>query len=183
MGKIKTKQLFQIFLAVFITALILRIFFIDSFIVKGDSMSPTILNGDYVFVDKISPYFGSFKRGDIIVVKPRSMANQIIKRIIGLPEERIEITEGKIWIKSSREDKGESLVENYLNLPASSLGGPATPAMGLNAIQLDPKEYFVLGDNRYGSIDSRELGPVDEWNIEGKVFLILRLGYPLIKIF
>jgi signal peptidase I len=167
MRKIKTRQLFQIFLAVFIIALILRIFVVDSFIVKGDSMAPTISDGDYVFVNKISHYFGDFKRGDIIVVKPRSTASKIIKRVIGLPYERIEITENKVWIKNSRQDTGNVLSELYLNLPA-------TPAIGLSTIQLDPKEYFVLGDNRYASIDSRELGPVDGWNIEGRVFLVLK---------
>lgn len=149
--------------------MVLRTFFIDSFIVKGDSMAPTILNGDYAFVDKISYRFKKPNRENIIVVKPRQYSNSIIKRIIGLPGERIEITEeGQIVIKNDRQDKGIILSETYLNLLAS-------PAVELRTIQLDPKEYFVIGDNRYISADSRELGPMDEWDIEGRVFLVVRL--------
>lgn len=175
MRKVKTKQLFQILLAVFITALILRIFFIDSFTVKGDSMAPTILDGDYVFVDKISYYFKNPGREDIIVAKPRSRPEKIIKRIIGLPGERIEISEGHIYIKENRQDTGKILKEEYLNLPA-------TPAIGITTIKLDPKEFFALGDNRYISIDSRELGPIDGWDIYGRVFLILEPKFPFIKV-
>lgn len=139
-------------------------------------MAPAVLDNDYVFVDKISRYFRSFKRGDIIVVKTRSLGNQVIKRIIGLPEERVEIAENQVWIKNNRQDPGEILFETYIS-------GLATPSIGLNMIQLDPKEYFILGDNRYASIDSRELGPVDEWSIKGRVFLVLSIKSLSIKIF
>ncbi len=176
MKNIKFKQLLQILLAVGITAAILRTFVIDSFVVEGDSMSPTILSGDYIFIDRISHYFKNFSRGNIIVVNPRSDVARIIKRIIGLPGERVEIANEKVLIKNDRKDAGNMLSEEYLNLPA-------TPAIGLSTIQLDPKEYFILGDNRYVSIDSRELGPVDEWDIKGRVFFILRLNPLSIKIF
>ncbi len=139
-------------------------------------MAPTILNGDYIFIDKISHYFKNFSREDIIVVNPRSDVGRIIKRIIGLPGERVEIANDKVWIKSDRKDTGNAISETYLNLPA-------TPAIGLSTIQLDPKEYFILGDNRYVSIDSRELGPVDEWDIEGRVFFVFRLRSLFVKIF
>lgn len=167
MKDIKIKQIVRLALVIAITVIIARTFFVDTFIVKGDSMAPTILDGDYVFVDKFSRYFKDFRRGDIIVVKPRLEKVRIIKRIIGLPEERVEIAENKVWIKDNRQDPGAVLSELYLNLAA-------TPSIGINTIQLDTKEYFVLGDNRYASIDSRELGPVDEWNIEGRVFLVLK---------
>lgn len=159
-----------------ITVVIIRTFFIDSFIVKGDSMAPTILSGDYVFVDKFFHHFMAFKREDIIVVKPRSVSSRIIKRIIGLPEERIEIMGDKVLVKNDRLDQGKTLFEEYLNLLALP-AGLATSTIGLDKIQLDIKEYFVLGDNRYVSIDSRELGPVDEWNIEGRVFLVFKSRY------
>ncbi len=167
MKSLNIKQIFQVLLTIVITVVIIRTFFIDSFVVKGDSMAPTILSGDYVFVDKFSKYLKSFRRGDIIVVKPRSENLKIIKRIVGLPDERVEIAENKVWIKNDRKDIGAVLSEIYLNLQA-------TPSIGIGAIHLDIKEYFVLGDNRYASIDSRELGPVDEWNIEGRVFIVLK---------
>ncbi len=184
MKDIKIRQLLQVILAVGITVLVLRIFFIDSFVVRGDSMAPTILDGDWVFVDKMSYRFADPNREDIIVVKPRSQASRIIKRVIGLPGERIEIADdGQIRIKNSRQDAGKALSETYINLPALPLSGSSTPAIGINTIQLDPKEYFVLGDNRYISIDSRELGPVDEWNVEGRVVFVFRPKSFFVKIF
>ncbi len=182
MKSLNIKQIFQVFLTIAITVVIIRTFFIDSFIVKGDSMAPTILSGDYVFVDKFSRHFMAFKREDIIVVKPRSVSSRIIKRIIGLPEERIEIMGNKILVKNGRQDQGKTLSEEYLNLLALP-AGLATSTIGLDRIQLDLKEYFVLGDNRYVSIDSRELGPVDEWNIEGRVFLVLKSKYFYLSFF
>ncbi len=184
MKDIKIRQLLQLILAIGITVLIARVFFIDNFVVKGDSMSPTILDGDWVFVNKLSRHFSNFNRGNIIVVKPRTEKVKIIKRVIGLPGERIEIADGQVKIKNSRQDTGNILSESYLNLPASpSLGGPATPAIGLTTIQLDPKEYFILGDNRYISIDSRELGPIDEWNADGRVFFVFSLKTFSFKVF
>lgn len=167
MKDVKIRQILEALLAIGITVLILRTFIIDSFTVKGDSMSPTILSGDWVFVDRISYRFRNPGREDVIVVKPRTEEAKIIKRVIGLPGERIEIAGGKIQIKSDRQDEGKTLQESYLNLPD-------TPAIGITSINLDPKEYFVMGDNRYVSIDSRELGPVDDWSIKGRVFLIFR---------
>ena len=176
MKDVKIRQILELLFAIGITVLILRTFAVDSFVVKGDSMSPTVLNGDWVFVDRISYRFRDPDREDIIVVKPRTQSSRIIKRIIGLPGERIEIADGKVQIKNDRQDVGKILQEVYLNLPA-------TPAIGINSITLDPKEYFVLGDNRYVSIDSRELGPIDAWSIEGRVFLIFRPSSLSLKIF
>lgn len=171
MKNIKFKQLLQILLAVGIAAVILRTFVIDSFIAEGDSMAPTILSGDYIFIDKISHHFKNFSHKDIIVVNPRSDVTRIIKRIIGLPGERVEIKNDKVWIKSDRRDAGNAISETYLNFPD-------TPVIGLSTIQLDPKEYFVMGDNRENSIDSRELGAVNKWDIKGRVFLVFRF-WPL----
>ncbi len=176
MKDVKIRQILELLFAIGITVLVLRTFAVDSFVVKGDSMSPTVLSGDWVFVDKISYRFRDPGREDIIVVKPRTQSSRIIKRIIGLPGERIEIADSKVQIKNDRQDVGKILQEAYLNLPA-------TPTIGINSINLDPKEYFVLGDNRYASIDSRELGPIDAWSIEGRVFLIFRPSSLSLKIF
>ncbi len=165
MKDIKIRQLLQLVLAIGITVFVLRTFFMDNFIVKGDSMAPTIMDGDWVFVDRFSRHLEDFKRGDVIVVKPRTESIKIIKRIIGLSGERVEIADNQVKIKNDRLDAGIILSESYLNFPD-------TPAIGLTMIHLDPKEYFILGDNRYISIDSRELGPVDEWSIKGKVFFV-----------
>ncbi len=86
-------------------------------------------------------------------------------------------------VKNDRLDQGKTLFEEYLNLLALPVDLATSSTIGLDKIQLDVKEYFVLGDNRYVSIDSRELGPVDEWNIEGRVFLVLKSKYFYLSFF
>jgi len=171
MKAVNFKQLIKIIFAAVIMAFLLRTFVVDGFIVSGDSMSPSILEDDYIFIDRISYLFSEPKRGDIVVVQPRSSSAKIIKRVIGLPGERISVSDidGNLHLKSDRRDAGIVLVEDYLNFPYM------TPNVGISEIKLDPKEYFVLGDNRFISIDSRELGPVDRWDIKGKVFFLVRI--------
>lgn len=155
-------KLFSVLIVAFIITALLRTFVFEGFIVLGDSMEPTIHPGDYVFVNKLAYLNREPKRGDVIVVIPRDEKIKIIKRIIGLPGDRLSIDSGKIIIRQNREDEGEELVENYV-LSAGS------ESRGISLIKLDPKEYFAMGDNRSVSIDSRELGPVDSWDIKGEV--------------
>ncbi len=168
----------KVILVVFISAVVVRVFLLDSFIVQGDSMAPNILPGDYVFVSKSAYRFKEPKRGDIIVARPKAVTNgsYIIKRIIAIPGEIIEIAKDKVTIKSSREDQGVVLTEPYI----ANIG---TPEVGINQINIDPYEYFVLGDNRYASIDSREIGSVNSWDIKGKVFFLFRLKSFSFKLF
>jgi len=125
-------------------------------------MAPIINSGDYIFINKLAYWGREPAREDIIVAIPRTFPNKVIKRIIGLPGERFRIENNKVVISGGRTDSGVILAEIYL---ASS----TTPAVGTTLIQLDPEEYFALGDNRQVSIDSRELGPLDKWDIKGKV--------------
>jgi len=171
-----SKNFFKLLLAAFITVLLLRAFVVDSFIVRGNSMSPAVLKGDYVFVNKFAYRFSEPQRKDIIVVRPRAHEVKVIKRIIGLPGERVEIQEDGLRIKNSRSGVGVILSEPYLNLPR-------TPLVGTTVIKLDPQEYFVLGDNRNVSIDSREMGPVDKWEIRGRVFFTISLKLLRFKFF
>jgi len=165
------KPIVNILIVVVVSAIFIRLFVLDSFIVKGDSMAPAILAGDYVFINKLA--YNKFvgrepHRAEIIVAEPRGIDKEIIKRVIALPEERIQFESGKIVIKNSREDSGIELVESYLDLYG-------TPPIRQTELNIDPFEYFVLGDNRYGSTDSRELGPIDRWSIKGKVFFVFRI--------
>jgi signal peptidase I len=158
----RRQKIISVVIVVFIITVLLRMFVIEGFVVKGDSMEPTIHNGDFIFINRLA-YLGSEpKRGDIVVAIPRSMNIKVIKRIVGLPGERLSIEGGRIVLRSSRLDQGSILQEIYIN--------QATPAVGTSLITLDPKEYFALGDNRFASVDSRELGPIDYWEIKGKVF-------------
>lgn len=127
--------------------------------VEGSSMEGALHNGDYLLVDKLSYYLGKPKRFDIIIF-PYSENVYYIKRIIGMPGESIRIADGKIYIN------GEELVESYGAEPMLD-GGMATEEFSLGE-----KEYFVLGDNRNHSTDSRSesVGTIKEEKIIGKAF-------------
>lgn len=126
----KGKKL-HLFVSLFIAVLFLRVFVVEGFFVNGDSMAPTILSGDYVFVNKLAYIFGEPERGDIVVARSRG-GERLLKRVMGLPYEWFDV-DGK-------------------------------------TTNVDPKEYFLVGDNREVSIDSRELGAIDDWDIAGRVF-------------
>lgn len=132
-------------------------------IVDGSSMEETLSNGDHLYVEKISYRFDLLKRFDIIVFYPYGRDNEeyYVKRIIGLPGETVQIVDSQIYIN------GEILDENYGKEPIDDPGRAAQP------ITLGDDEYFVMGDNRNISKDSRYgiVGNVSKENIGGKVFL------------
>jgi signal peptidase I len=163
------QKIFSVIVVVFIVTFLLRMFVIEGFVVKGDSMEPNIHSGDFIFINRLAYKFGSPKRSDVVVAIPRNMGIKVIKRIVGLPGERISIEAGKVVLRSSRFEEGKPLQEIYLETAN-------TPAVGITTIQLDPEEYFALGDNRAVSVDSRELGPLDLWEIKGRVIGLFRLS-------
>ncbi len=126
------------------------------FYVRGSSMEPSLHNGQYLIVSKISYLFGEPRRGDIVVfVSPNGGKEDYIKRIVGLPGEHVEIRDGAVWINGYR------LEEPYLHSPIPYSG----------SWTLGPDEYFVLGDNRANSSDSHSWGPLPRKNIIGKAWL------------
>ena len=131
----------------------------------GDSMNPVLSNGDVVLVNRIVYNATTPKRGDIIVFKPKGNENAhyYIKRIIGLPGETVEIMENHIYID------GEKLEEDYETTDIDDVG------IINEKIQLDGDEYFVLGDNRKSSEDSRnaDIGNVKREYIYGKAWFVL----------
>lgn len=131
----------------------------------GDSMNPVLSNGDVVLVNRIVYNATTPKRGDIIVFKPKGNENAhyYIKRIIGLPGETVEIMENHIYID------GEKLEEDYETTDIDDVG------IVNEKIQLDGDEYFVLGDNRKSSEDSRnaDIGNVKREYIYGKAWFVL----------
>lgn len=147
-----------------VIVVVIRVFVFEAFFVRGDSMAPTLVSGDFVLVNKLSYAFGGKpERGDVIIVIPRVLPQKVIKRVIGLPGERFEIINERVTIGSGRDGYPVAIDEEYLSYPN-------TPEIGKTETTIDPGEYFVLGDNRSGSIDSRELGMVDRWDIKGEVF-------------
>ena len=141
----------------------IRYFLFQPFFVKGQSMEPSFENGDYLIIDEISYQFRNPQRGEVVVFKyPHDPSQRYIKRIIGLPGETVEIKDGKVVIYNQ---SGEQILEEaeYLN---SSVYTP-----GDTSLTLGEEEYFVLGDNRVASLDSRRWGPLSENEIIGQVFL------------
>lgn len=154
---------------VFISLIIvlpIRAFIMQPFIVRGASMEPTYAQGEYLVVDQASYYFREPERGEVIVFRyPRNPKQFFIKRIIGLPGERIEIRNGVLKIINDEHPEGFALEEPYI---AEALRtGPDT------IMVLDEEEYFVLGDNRTQSLDSRIWGPLDENFFVGRAWIRL----------
>lgn len=127
-------------------------------------MEPNFEDGDYLLIDEISYRFNDPARGDVIVFRfPEDRSQFFIKRIIGLPGETIEVKNNKIIIYNDENIEGFVLVENYLD--------PSQETLGNMLVRLDDNEYFVLGDNRLQSSDSRRWGPVNRTLITGRALL------------
>ena len=141
----------------------IRYFLFQPFFVKGQSMEPNFENGDYLIIDEITYRFREPQRGEIIVFKyPNDTSQKYIKRIIGLPGETIGLKDGKIIIFSQ---KGEQILEE------SDYISQSIYTAGILKLTLNEDEYFVLGDNRFVSSDSRRWGTLPRKDIIGKVFL------------
>ncbi len=140
----------------------IRYFIFQPFFVQGISMEPNFGSGDYLIIDEITYRFRDPQRGEVVVFKyPKNPSQRYIKRIIGLPGEAIEIKEGKIIIIDEAES--QTLDESgYLPLGQTS---------GNIRVSLLENEYFVLGDNRAFSSDSRRWGPLPRENIVGRVYI------------
>jgi len=137
----------------------IRTFLFQPFFVRGESMSPAFENGDYLIIDQISYRFRDPQRGEVIVFKyPPSQ--RYIKRIIGLPGETVEIEDGRVVIY--KQEEPHILDESDYLLPDIFTTGEAPVSLAEN-------EYFVLGDNRFASADSRRWGPLTREDIIGRV--------------
>lgn len=131
-------------------------------------MAPNLVNGDYVFVNKTAYWHKTPGRGDVVVGNFRNLeGKKVIKRVIGLPGEWISIDQGKVFVATER--KGESKEVGRLDQEDF-----ASQRSNNYDYRLDPYEYFLLGDNGLNSVDSRELGPIDIYSIDGKVVFKLR---------
>ena len=145
-----------------VAVLLIRAFLVQPFLVSGDSMVPTFQNGDYLLVDELTYRLREPQRGEVIVFRyPKDEKLFFIKRIIGLPGERVEINDGRVTILNSENPQGFILAEPYLS---SSQG-----TSGNEDVTLGKDEYFVLGDNRSFSLDSRSWGSVVKPEIMGLV--------------
>ncbi len=167
------QTIFDIIRFAFITLIIVipvRAYVAQPFIVSGESMDPTYKNGEYLVIDEMSYNFNDPERGEIIVFRyPEDPSKFFIKRIIGLPGETVEISYSDITITDADGEK-QTLSESYLD-----------EEFNYNTLEvtLTDNEYFVMGDNRPSSLDSRMWGPLPESFIKGRVMARL---LPLSKI-
>lgn len=132
--------------------------------VYGSSMQPTLTQGDIIYTQKLSIYFNSFKRGDIVVLDGSNMegyskTEYLIKRIVGLPGETIRIADGNVYIKPADSTEFYLLQENYLPEGTRTIVMDDGINKGYDEITLGENEYYCMGDNRPVSNDSRNLGP------------------------
>ena len=173
MEPVKTKaqsfwELVRFVALVLIIVLPIRWFVFSSYVVSGSSMIPTFQNGNYLIIDKISYKLNNPKRDDVVVFRyPNDTTKFYIKRIIGLPGETINVKsrENKITIVNQEHPDGFQLDQPFVK----NIGG-------IDAhLTLKNDEYFVMGDNRSGSSDSRYWGAVKRNLLTGRALLRLRL--------
>ena len=133
--------------------------------IKGDSMQPNYPDGEFLLTDKLSYRFGEPQRGDVIVFEaPGVQGEEYIKRIIGLPGERVQVKGGKVYVN------GKMLEESYLKSTLVTSNGAFSKEGKEDLVPTD--HYYVLGDNRPASSESRAWGFIDKSKINGKSWLI-----------
>lgn len=151
----------------------IRLLLFEPFFVKGQSMEPNFDNGDYLIVEKISYRFQGPQRGEVVVFNyPPQPSQRYIKRIIGLPGETVEIKQNQVIIYPET-DNPELAPSIPFSLDEANYLPDYLPTGGEVRITLSEDEYFVLGDNRPFSSDSRRWGTVNSKGIVGRVLLRL----------
>lgn len=136
-----------------ILAVLFAAFFLRAPQVSGPSMEPKIESGEVVLIDTLAYRFGRPKRGEIVAFRHGDPSELLIKRVIGLPGDRIRIERGVVYVNGSR------LIEPYVHAPDRHSFPPVT---------VPRNELYVLGDNRPQSEDSRSFGPVPESSLAGE---------------
>lgn len=152
-------------------AFLIRFYLIQPFYVEGQSMEPSFKNGEYLLIDEISYKFRPPERGDVIVFKPpmeKNVYQNYIKRIIALPGEKIQYNSDPSGsYKVIKNNTEKTLEEPYLN------PGIITAGNGTNELPIN--EYWVMGDNRANSSDSRVFGAVNKNNITGRAWFFMKI--------
>ncbi len=158
-------EVLEVVLVAVATVFLIRSFLVQPFLVSGASMEPNFSTGNYLLIDEVAYRFREPQRGEVIVFKyPQNPSIYYIKRIVGLPGETVKVEKGTVGIVKS-DGTEQVLPEKYLP-PGTLTSGTVTRTLG-------PTEYFMLGDNRNYSFDSRGWGPMDKKYIVGLVRLRL----------
>ena len=169
----------------------IRTFLVSPFEVDGNSMVPTLEDKEYIVINKLQYYLGTPQRGDIVVFRPPAEENKYyVKRVIGVPGDIVILRGGNVYLKEGGTGKERALEEAYLdsrNRGQTFKHPPGSGNTGEASYSVPAGEYFLLGDNRQGSLDSRSFtGPdgdpdpfVPADDISGRVWFV---ALPLTKI-
>lgn len=142
----------------------IRVFIAQPFLVSGSSMFPTFKNADYLIVDELSYHLGDPKRYDVVIFRyPGDTTKFYIKRIIGLPGETVDVNGNTVTIKNVENKEGFTLKQPFIGSGSNRV----------SHVELKEDEYFVMGDNRGASSDSRYWGAVERDLIVGRALLRL----------
>ncbi len=153
-------EIFKIVILALVIVVPIRYFVFQPFIVRGASMEPGFHNGDYLIVDELTYHFRDPERGEVAVFRyPLDPSQRFIKRVIGLPGETVILNNGKVEIIDEFGNKVALDESDYLH---------SGSWLGNTKIKLGQEEYFVLGDNRMHSFDSRKWGVLERDSIIGR---------------
>ena len=172
-GALIRRGIFEIVETLVLTVLIfflVHTFVAQPFRVEQRSMETTLLHDQYVLVDKLTPRWAPYERGDIIVFQPpesmRSPSGEpFIKRVIGLPGDRVELEDGQVLVN------GVELDEPYLFMRGGKPESTEPSFEGETSWRVPDGALFVMGDHRSASADSREFGPIDVSTVLGRALL------------
>jgi signal peptidase I len=163
-------ELVKVALVVTVIVVPIRYFLIQPFYVNGASMEPNFYNNQYLIIDEISYRFREPVRGEIIVFRyPKDESQFFIKRVIGLPGDTVTVSGGKVYVKT-KDAASASVLNESAYLPAG------LQTIGELTVTVGDDQYFVLGDNRTASYDSRYFGLVPKKDVIGRVAL---RGWPV----
>lgn len=168
-------EMVKIFLLALVVIMPVRVFLFQPFFVQGASMEPNFENGQYLIVNELGykktdlkvfavEPFREINRGDVIIFRyPKNPKQYFIKRIVGMSGEEVEIKNGEVFIYNEEKPQGFKLEEEYLS--------DTNFTEGSGKYKVEDDEYFVMGDNRTHSSDSRIWGPINTDDVIGKVLL------------
>lgn len=158
-------ELIKVFLIAVAIIVPIRYFLVQPFFVRGASMEPNFEDGEYLVIDELSYRFRDPARGEVVVFRyPNRPSQFFIKRIIGLPGDTVRVNDGRVVIQNQQYQQGALLDETQYLESDVRTGGNVTVTLGED-------EYFVLGDNRPSSSDSRSWGTLPRYDIVGRVWV------------
>ncbi len=169
-------ELIRVIVIAVVLMFAIRIFVAEPFVVSGSSMVPNFHNREYLVVDKISYRFNEPHRGDVIIFRyPKDTSQYFIKRIIGLPGEKVQIVNGRAKVFNAQHPEGSFIDEPYLPSNEITFGKE-------DIVSLGSDEFYVMGDNRLASSDSRVWGILPKHDIIGhawlRAFPLNEFGFP-----